>query len=139
MVRADPGGGGGGSISAIDPQLMAQMNTSLKNGGETLVNQGGNLKSRFSNLYLDSAPLAEIVSIGHWAHDQLPMLTRRQTLAAAIDNTPGAHFYDEYATGMYLTPEQAAQQGADLARQFQELNSTDEAGAGLLDPPAFPT
>jgi hypothetical protein len=128
MVRPDDGGGGG-SVAAIDPQLMARMNTSISNGGETLVNQGGNLKSRFSNLYLDTAPLAEIVSIGHWAHDQLPMLTRRQTLAAAIDNTAGAHFYDEYSTGMYLTPEQAAQQGADLARQFKELNSTDEAGA----------
>jgi hypothetical protein len=92
MVRADPGGGGGGSIAAI------------KNGGETLVNQGGNLRNRFSNLFLDTAPLAEIVSIGNWAHDQLPMLTRRQTLAAAIDDTPGAHFYDEYATGMYLSP-----------------------------------
>lgn len=129
MVRADPGGGGGGSIAAIDPQLMGQMNTSIKNGGETLVNQGSSLKSRFSDLYLDTAPLAEIVSIGHWAQDQLPMLTRRQTLAAAIDNTPGAHFYDEDATGMYLTPEQAASDGTDLARQFMELNSTDAAGA----------
>jgi hypothetical protein len=128
MVRADPGGGGG-SIAAIDPQLMAQMNASIKNGGETLVNQGGNLRNRFSNLFLDTAPLAEIVSIGNWAHDQLPMLTRRQTLAAAIDDTPGAHFYDEYATGMYLSPAQAAQQGSDLARQFMELNSTDEEGA----------
>src|SRR6266699_2733426 len=129
MVRADPGGGGGGSIAAIDPQLMAQMNTSIKNGGETLVNQGGNLKNRFSNLFLDTAPLAEIVSIGNWAHDQLPMLTRRQTLAKAIDDTPGAHFYDEYATGMHLSPAQAAQQGSDLARQFMELDSTDEEGA----------
>lgn len=127
MVRAAPGGGG--SIAAIDPQLMAQMNRSIKNGGETLVNQGGNLKSQFSNLYLDTSPLAEIVSIGNWAHDQLPMLTRRQTLAAAIDDTPGAHFYDEYATGMYLSPAQAAQQGSDLARQFMELNSTDAEGA----------
>jgi hypothetical protein len=39
MVRADPGGSG--SMAAIDPQLMAQMNASIKNGGETLVNQGG--------------------------------------------------------------------------------------------------
>src|SRR6266567_3829280 len=106
MVRADPGGGGGGSIAAIDPRLMAQMNTSIKNGGETLVNQGGNLKNRFSNLFLDTAPLAE-----------------------AIDDTPGAHFYDEYATGMHLSPAQAAQQGSDLARQFMELSSTDEEGA----------
>jgi hypothetical protein len=128
VVRADPGGGGG-SMAAIDPQLMAQMNASIKSGGETLVNQGSGLKSRFSDLYLDTAPLAEIVSIGHWARDQLPMLTRRQTLAAAIDNTPGAHFYDEYATGMYLTPERAASDGADLARQLMELNRTDEAGA----------
>src|SRR6266566_1806832 len=129
MVRADPGGGGGGSIAAIDPRLMAQMNTSIKNGGETLVNQGGNLKNRFSNLFLDTAPLVEIVSIGNWAHHQLPMLTRRQTLAEAIDDTPGAHFYDEYATGMHLSPAQAAQQGSDLARQFMELSSTDEEGA----------
>jgi len=129
MVRADPGGGGGGSIAAIDPRLMAQMNTSIKNGGETLVNQSGNLKNRFSNLFLDTAPLVEIVSIGNWAHDQLPMLTRRQTLAEAIDDTPGAHFYDEYATGMHLSPAQAAQQGSDLARQFMELSSTDEEGA----------
>jgi hypothetical protein len=128
MVRRDPDGGGG-SISAIDPQLMAQMNMSIKNGGETLINQGGGLKGRFADLYLDTAPLAEIVAIGNWAHDQLPMLTRRQTLAAAIDDTPGAHFYDEYATGMYLTPEQAAKQGSDLARELMKLNSTDEAGA----------
>jgi hypothetical protein len=128
MVRpAD--GGGGGSIAAIDPQLMAQMNASIKSGGETLVNQGGSLKTQFSNLWLDTGPLAEIVSVGNWARDQLPMLTRRQTLAAAIDDTPGAHFYDEYATGMYLTPAQAASDGADLARQFMELNSTDEEGA----------
>ena len=108
---------------------MAQMNTSIKNGGETLVNQSGNLKNRFSNLFLDTAPLVEIVSIGNWAHDQLPMLTRRQTLAEAIDDTPGAHFYDEYATGMHLSPAQAALQGSDLARQFMELSSTDEEGA----------
>src|SRR6266536_3765198 len=35
----------------------------------------------------------------------------------------------EYATGMYLSPAQAAQQGSDLARQFMELSSTDEEGA----------
>jgi hypothetical protein len=116
-------------MAAIDPQLMAQMNTSIKNGGEALVNQGGNLKSRFSNLYLDTDPLTEIVAIGNWAHDQLPMLTRRQTLAAAIDDTPGAHFYDEYSTGMYLSPEQAARQGSDLAKELMELDSTDSQGA----------
>jgi hypothetical protein len=108
---------------------MARMNTSIKNGGDVLVNQGSGLKGKFEHEWLDTAPLADIVNIGHWAQQQMPMLTRRQTLAAAIDNTPGAHFYDEIGSGMNLTPEQAAKQGADLARQFQQLNSTDEEGA----------
>lgn len=146
MVRPD--GGGGGSIAAIDPQLMARMNASIKSGGSTLVDQGGSLKTRFSDAYLDTAPLTEIVSIGNWAHDQLAMLTRRQALAAAIDDTPGAHFYDEAATGMNLSPAQAASDGADLARELIALDSTDEEGArraheiaqqlaGHADDPAF--
>lgn len=146
MVRPD--GGGGGSIAAIDPQLMARMNASIKSGGSKLVDQGGSLKTRFSGLYLDTAPLTEIVSIGNWAHDQLAMLTRRQALAAAIDDTPGAHFYDEAATGMNLSPAQAASDGADLARELMALDSTDEEGArraheiaqqlaGHEDDPAF--
>jgi hypothetical protein len=43
VVPAEPGGGGG-SIAGIDPQLMARMNTSIKNGGDVLVNQGSGLK-----------------------------------------------------------------------------------------------
>lgn len=128
VVPAEPGGDGG-SIAAIDPQLMAQMNTSIKNGADVLVNQGTSLKGRFEREWLDTAPLTDIVNLGKWAQEQMPMLTRRQTLAAAIDNTPGAHFYDEIGSGMNLTPEEAAKQGADLARQFQQLNRTDEEGA----------
>jgi hypothetical protein len=148
VFREDPGGAGGGSVAAIDPQLMAQMNASIKSGADTLVNQGGSLKGRFSREFLDTAPLTEIVNIGRWAQDQLPMLTRRQTLAAAIDDTPGAHFYDEYATGMNLTPAQAAQQGSALAEEMLKLDSTDAEGArraheiaqqlaGHKDDPAF--
>ncbi len=128
VVPAEPGGDGG-SIAAIDPQLMAQMNTSIKNGADVLVNQGTSLKGRFEREWLDTAPLTDIVNLGKWAQEQMPMLTRRQTLAAAIDNTPGAHFYDEVGSGMNLTREEAAKQGADLARQFQQLNRTDEEGA----------
>jgi hypothetical protein len=122
-------GGGGGSVAGIDPQLMANMNTSIKNGADVLVSQGSSLKGRFEREWLDTGPLTEVVNIGHWAQQQMPMLTRRQILAAAIDDTPGAHFYDEIGSGMNLTPEEAARQGADLARQFQQLNRTDEEGA----------
>jgi hypothetical protein len=122
-------GGGGGSAAGIDPQLMATMNTSIKNGADVLVSQGSSLKGKFEREWLDAGPLTEVVNIGHWAQQQMPMLTRRQILAAAIDNTPGAHFYDEIGSGMNLTPEEAARQGADLARQFQQLNRTDEEGA----------
>ena len=108
---------------------MAKMNTSIKNGGDVLANQGSLLKGKFEREWLDTGPLTEVVNIGHWAQQQMPMLTRRQTLAAAIDNTPGAHFYDEIGSGMNLSPEEAARQGADLARQFQQLNSTDKEGA----------
>src|SRR6266545_2719638 len=85
MVREDPGGDGG-SFAGIDPALMAQMNASLSNGAQVLVNQGGGLKGRFANQDLGTSQLAEIVNIGHWAEQQLPMLSRRQTLAAAIDS-----------------------------------------------------
>ncbi len=131
MVREDPGGGGG-SFAGIDPALMAQMNASLSNGAQVLVNQGGGLKGRFANQDLGTSQLAEIVNIGHWAEQQLPMLSRRQTLAAAIDHTPGMNWYDEYSSGMYLTPDEAARQGADLARQLDEIDSIDEHGARRL-------
>jgi hypothetical protein len=131
MVRDDPGGGGG-SFAGIDPNLMARMNAAISSGAHVLVSQGGSLKARFSGQYLDSGQLSEIVAIGHWAEQQLPMLSRRQALAAAIDHTPGVHWYDEDATGMYLTPEEAARQGADLARRLDDIDEIDgDAGREL--------
>jgi hypothetical protein len=82
--------------------------------------------------YLDTGQLSEIVAIGQWAERQLPMLARRRALAAAIDHTPGVHWYDEYASGMYLTPDEAARQGADLARRLDGIDEVDEDGAREL-------
>ncbi len=131
MVRDDPGGGGG-LFAGIDPALMARMNASIKSGAEVLVSQGGSLKGRFANQYLDTSHLNEIVGIGRWAEQQLPMLSRRQALAVAIDHTPGVHWYDEHATGMYLSPEEAARRGADLARRLDEIDRIDGEGARRL-------
>jgi hypothetical protein len=78
-----------GTVSAIDPALMANMNKAFQGAGETLQEQVSSLRFDCEWWGIGTSQLQEIGAIGSWATDQLPMLQRRQQLAAAMDAKDG--------------------------------------------------
>ncbi|MFD6625348.1 hypothetical protein [Streptomyces diastaticus] len=73
------------NFSGIDPDKLSRTITSLASGGKIL-QQGKNAYTvRFRKLGLDTTHLTELGRIAAWVDDELPMLRRRQTLAAAME------------------------------------------------------
>jgi hypothetical protein len=78
-----------GTVSAIDPALLQRMINQLKTGADSLQREATSLKPDCEWYGIGTAELAEILTIGSWATDQLPDLRRRQQLAAAMDAKDG--------------------------------------------------
>jgi hypothetical protein len=112
------------TFSAIDPALMKSMNDAVAAAGSTLQREAAALRSECGWFGVGTGELTQLTAIGRWAEDQLPMLRRRQQLAAAMDARDG-----KVDKGMvrgvpddFLTTGQAQQKGEQLAtRMRQEL------------------
>jgi hypothetical protein len=120
-----------GDFSGIDPAAMASMISSLDGSAKQAGDTASSLRRDFSWFGLDQSPLGEITTIASWAHDQLPMLRRRQGLAEALGR-------EDPKLAMVPVPEPvpfgddpaaAQQQGKDLADQMNGITTLDEEGA----------
>jgi hypothetical protein len=121
---------GGAAFSGIDPDKLPGTINSLEADRNRLQATAARFRSRFVRYGIDTRPLDRLLAISHWADDQLPMLRRRQHLAAAIGQ------YSSNRTLVYLpdhevTPgaaNRAAKQGRALAERFEQQMS-DHDGA----------
>ena len=116
--------------SAIDPDVMSTMISSLTTGANTLQDTGS-LKSRCAYWGVGSQ-FTQINAIGDWVEGELPMLRRRLNLARALEMQSGTESFVQVLEPPELTAEEAAQIGRDLATRLANHNHTDEEGARLF-------
>jgi hypothetical protein len=119
----------GGEFSGIDPKALNGMIGSFKNDKEQLRQGVSSIKSRFARHGIDTQPLTELLAICGWLDDQLPMLKRRQGLAAAMDKDP-TRIHMVQVPEPVITSSQAQSDGKSLADEFNKNTSGDTA-AGL--------
>ncbi|MFE1149709.1 hypothetical protein ACFW42_21665 [Streptomyces albidoflavus] len=73
------------NFSGINPDNLSRNITRPASGSKTLQQGKNAYTSRFRRLGLDTTHLTELGRIASWVDDELPMLRRRQTLAAAME------------------------------------------------------
>ncbi|MFH8453666.1 hypothetical protein ACH4CD_31015 [Streptomyces fungicidicus] len=73
------------NFSGINPDNLLRTLKHLESGSKALHSAKTAYLSRFQKLGLDTASLTEIGKIACWVDDELPMLRRRQALAAAME------------------------------------------------------
>ncbi|MFD8521805.1 hypothetical protein ACFV2D_17540 [Streptomyces capillispiralis] len=73
------------NFSGINPDNLMRTIKDLESGSKALHSTKAVYLSRFRGLGLDTAQLTEIGRIARWVDDELPMLRRRQALAAAME------------------------------------------------------
>jgi hypothetical protein len=116
--------------SAIDPDVMATMISSLSTGANTLQDTGS-LKARCA-FWGVGEQFAQISAIGDWVEGELPMLRRRLNLARALETQAGTDSFVQVLEPPELTAEEAARIGRELATRLASHNRTDEEGARLF-------
>jgi hypothetical protein len=120
MVRVSDGGGG---EEGIDPSVLQSMISTMKSSTGNAATLVDSYKSQFSRYGLDTTNLTKAAQDLSWAQDQVPMLSRRQSLAqAAANQTPGLTVTDVGA-GPLDFPTDAAAQAAGQADGANALNA----------------
>jgi hypothetical protein len=122
---------GGGDFSGIDPQKLWDLINSMKNktgydGNGSAAPQVNSWMGQAGRIGLDTSRLSTINKHFGWAQGQLPMLRRRQSLAANESRKEG----DFGQTGMvgvgagslgnFATSEEAAKAGRDDAKKYKD-------------------
>jgi hypothetical protein len=118
MVRVSDGGGG---EEGIDPSVLQSMISTMKSSTGNAATLVDSYKSQFSRYGLDTTNLAKAAQDLSWAQDQVPMLSRRQSLAqAAADMDPGLTVVTAGAEslGNFPTDSAAQQAGQQDAKKF---------------------
>ncbi|SEG92715.1 hypothetical protein SAMN05216223_12675 [Actinacidiphila yanglinensis] len=87
------------------------------------------MRSRFAHMGLDTSELNKILHLCSWMDDQLPMLKRRQGLAAALDHGQPAGHMVHLPEPVILTSAQAQANGKALAKEFNENAGGDAKAA----------
>ncbi|MGW4022734.1 hypothetical protein [Streptomyces sp. NPDC005009] len=77
------------NFSGINPDNLLRTIKNLESGSKALHGAKTSYLARFHRFGLDTAHLTEIGKIAGWVDDELPMLRRRQALAAAMETDPG--------------------------------------------------
>ncbi|MFF7450641.1 MULTISPECIES: hypothetical protein [unclassified Streptomyces] len=72
-------------FSGINPHNLLHTIKNLESGSKSLHGAKSSYTSRFRRFGLDTSALTEIARIARWVDDELPMLRRRQALAAAME------------------------------------------------------
>ncbi|MEU9183944.1 hypothetical protein AB0D14_05125 [Streptomyces sp. NPDC048484] len=73
------------NFSGINPHNLLKTINSLEGSGKKLHRAKTSYLSRFQKYGLETGSLTEIGKIASWVDDELPMLRRRQSLAAAME------------------------------------------------------
>ncbi|MEU0909420.1 hypothetical protein [Streptomyces althioticus] len=119
------------NFSGINPANLMKTINSLVSGGKTLRQGKTAYFSRFQRLGLDTSHLTELGKVASWVDDELPMLRRRQALAAAMEfegvgpKPPMVQLREPV-----WTVKQAHDEGKKLAEEANKLADMgpDEAG-----------
>ncbi|MGW7818681.1 hypothetical protein ACWGLF_11190 [Streptomyces puniciscabiei] len=119
------------NFSGINPENLLNTINSLVSGSKTLHQAKTAYYSRFQKFGLDTSHLIELDRIASWVDGELPMLRRRQALAAAMEykgvgpKPPMVQLREPI-----WTVQQARQEGASLAAEANKLKDMDPAKAG---------
>ncbi|BFO14290.1 hypothetical protein SHKM778_06780 [Streptomyces sp. KM77-8] len=120
-------------FSGINPDHLLRTIGTLESGSKALRTAKASYLSRFNRLGLDTTQLTEIGKIAGWVDDELPMLRRRQALAAAMETDPGRR---EGRGAMVRLPEpvptagEARGRGTRLAEETDRASGLDAGAAG---------
>lgn len=117
-----PDDGGGGSFDGINPQLLAQLMSTLTSGANTGQQTAGSYVWQFQRLGLDTGALSKLQANYNWASGQHSMLQRRYNLAS---NQPAADWELGFATAgasylQWTSPGQAQAAGAQATKDYQD-------------------
>lgn len=119
------------NFSGINPANLMKTINSLSSGSKILHQGKTGYLGRFQKFGLDASHLAEIGKVASWVDDELPMLRRRQALAAAMEfegvgpKPPMVQLREPV-----WTVQQAHNEGEELAKEAANLAAMgpDEAG-----------
>ncbi|MFI1484579.1 hypothetical protein [Streptomyces sp. NPDC020747] len=120
------------NFSGINPQNLLKTVNSLESSGKKLHGAKASYLSRFQKYGLETGSLTEIGKIASWVDDELPMLRRRQALAAAMEVEGG---YGPKAPMVQLrepiaTVTEARKDGKELADAATKAGDLDPSKAG---------
>ncbi|GGW31631.1 hypothetical protein [Streptomyces griseoloalbus] len=120
------------NFSGINPDNLLRTIKRLESGSKTLHSAKAAYLPRFQRFGLDTGNLTEIGRIAGWVDDALPMLRRRQTLAAAMETDDGrlqrkamVHLREPIPT-----VGEARANGRELATEINEAAALDPGKAG---------
>jgi hypothetical protein len=116
--------------SAIDPDAMEAMISSLSTAAETL--QDTDALREDCAYWGFGEQFVQINAIGAWVEGELPMLRRRLSLARALESQAGTDAFVRIVEPPAMTAEEAARIGRELAARLAAHNRTDEEGARLF-------
>ncbi|SDO99590.1 hypothetical protein [Actinacidiphila guanduensis] len=109
---------GGGTFSGIDPERLPLTIGALERDARRLHDSAARLRARFAHCRIDTAPLDRLLAISAWAGGQLPMLRRRQHLAAATGEFVPYYSLVPLPDGAPGSSAEAAADGTALATRF---------------------
>lgn len=121
------------NFSGINPDNLQQTIKDLESGSKSLHGAKSGYLSRFQKFGLDTSHLTEIGKIARWVDDELPMLRRRQALAAAMEldhkgmQKPGAMVKLQEPIP---TAAEARKDGKKLAEEADKAAELDPGQAG---------
>ena len=131
MNRPDEGGGGSADISAISPGSLSEMINDLAARSQELQGKSS-LKRRLGEYGIGTTEFQNIINVGKWIDDELPMLRRRLSLAQALEKEAGpGKPVNLYEPVRLPDPEDLAEM-KELAEGLKNWDGTDaEEGARL--------
>ncbi|MEU5393833.1 hypothetical protein [Streptomyces tibetensis] len=121
------------NFSGINPDNLLRTIKNLESSGKKLHRAKSSFLSRFQKFGLETSNLTEIGKIAGWVDDELPMLRRRQALAAAMElgqkgiQKPGAMLQ---LREPIATISVARGAGKNLAEEANEAAGLDRGKAG---------
>ncbi|MFJ8052982.1 hypothetical protein [Streptomyces luteogriseus] len=139
-------------FSGINPENLLSTIKSLESGVDRLREAQRSYSSRFRKLGLEMSDLNEIGKVAGWVDDELPMLRRRQALAAAMEldregiqkpgtlvpvREPVATISEARGAGRKLAQDANTAAGLDLSKAGLEFHRVAEELDKHKDDPDF--
>lgn len=120
------------NFSGINPDHLLRTIKDLESSSKILHGAASSYSSRFQRLGLDTGHLGEIGKIAGWVDGELPMLRRRQALAAAMERDTGRRQRDALiALREPIAPAaEAREDGRRLAEDINQVADLAPSKAG---------